>query len=150
MGLQVGINAAMAKKQMEVMDAQKENINADTANKQAENPNIGKEGANLDTQNQIMELDRQLKDLEKQKQTESVKDQIAAIEAQKNKLVAEAKQAEVGAEVATETKAFTIAAKKASDNKAKKDTEAGTTPKNNPYIGSNFGNYWKDKLGGGK
>ena len=40
--------------------------------------------------------------------------------------------------------------KKASGNKAKKDTAAGTTPKNNPYIGSNFGNYWKDKLGADK
>ena len=40
--------------------------------------------------------------------------------------------------------------KKASDNKAKKETEAGTTPKNSPYIGSNFGNYWKGKLEGGK
>ena len=34
--------------------------------------------------------------------------------------------------------------------KEKKDTAAGTTPRNNQYIGSNFGNYWKDKLGGGK
>ena len=40
--------------------------------------------------------------------------------------------------------------KKASDNKAKKDAEAGTTPKNGPYIGSSFGNYWKGKIEGGK
>lgn len=103
MGMQIGMQAARNQKEMEVLEAQKENINADTANKKAENPNIGKEGANLGTQNQIMELDRQLKELSNQRETETIKDQIASVKAQKEKLEAEARQENVEANVSEAT-----------------------------------------------
>lgn len=104
MGLEAGLQVAAQKAQIELTKAQAKNVEADTANKAGgEAANLAADVTNKTVQNAIMQVQKEMADIEKNVKNQTAEETIKQAKAATAKIIAEANSAQTKGTVDRET-----------------------------------------------